>query len=126
MSSDKDFNLDFGDIAGGVTKKDKVTPPPEEKKEAAPAQVEEKTGITITLPAVKGKTYVFKDLSECTPDEFLIWAKGVYFGDLPSAKKLESLDNRVRAFKQIEYYHKQTLAYGNRGLFLDKNNKTLH
>ena len=69
-----------------------------------------KQGITLTIPVEGG--YLSRDIAECTTEEFLAWARVVYpFIDESQLhpSDFDKVDQRIRALKQIEDFHKQTL-----------------
>lgn len=92
--SDKLLDLDFSDIEGSV-KKNKKSLPKKENKELS--------GFILTLK--KDNKFVFKDMFECTSEEFLDWAKGVYPEVTVGAEEFESISQRIRAFRQIQQFH---------------------
>lgn len=101
MAKESKMDFNFDDIAGS-------------KKEAPkPKAPKKQDGITLTIPTKDG--YLSRDLTECTTDEFLDWARAVY--PLLDEEKLnpsdfDRIDQRIRAMKQIEEFHTQILFAG--------------
>lgn len=98
--SDLDKDLNFDDIAG---KKQAVANPVPKKKKPAPVvtgKTDKTAGIMLT---VQGDG---KDILQCTGQEFVSWAHGVYPVDLTEyVDKFGTPDNRLRMFKKILHYH---------------------
>lgn len=96
-----DFNFD------DITSKSKQALKPIQPTKSKP------NGIILTIPVKDG--FISRDISECTTDEFLIWARAVY--PLINEEKLNpsdfnKVDQRIRALKQIEQFHMQALFTG--------------
>jgi len=106
MTSEKQRSLDLDDIKGTKTRVTDGTDPsnilaaPKKKK----PKTHQKTGINLTIKTLDGK-FISRDLAECTAEEFLDWAKGVYPMVTAEPAMFESRVNRMRAFNQIQRYH---------------------
>lgn len=91
-------NLDFDDISGK-----KVSAPKEPKKPKKPSK---KTNIVLSIPTNQPRTWIDKDLTDCTGEEFVLWASRVYPVNLKEeAELLDKEPMRLKAFKKILYYH---------------------
>ena len=103
--SNKPLDLDFSDIEGKVERKElkKVLP---KKKDM------ELSGVILTFK--QGNKYNFKDMFECTSDEFLEWTKSVYPEVSVTAKYFESITERIKAFRQIQQFHLSMMTHEQR------------
>lgn len=109
--SKKPLDLDFSDVEGEkkskAPPKDVLSERPKKKKKKAKKE-KKLSGLMLTFR--QGKSYVSKDLVECTAEEFLEWAKSVYPQVTVPAEKFESLHARAKAFQQIQQYHLSTMT----------------
>jgi hypothetical protein len=102
------LDLDFDGVKGEkktAAKKDEDVLNGEEKKEKKKAK---KAGIQLSVPNNGG--WINKDITECTGEEFLAWAKGVYPRVTADPSRFDDPKKRAEAFKKILRYHKQFLT----------------
>ena len=100
-----DLDFDFSDISG----KQELTELTPEKKQQEQKQVKAKAaGITLTFLDETGSHFVGKDIADCTSEEFVRWAAGVYPSPLP-IDKFKKLPTRMAAFRDILKFHVRPL-----------------
>lgn len=114
----KALDLDFGDIAGGSKKtlqktdevktKGSAKPRPKPKPEKKPPR-EAKDAYMLSIP--EGRGYIFKDVRDCTGEQFLKWAKSVHPSVSRPAEDFDDEAVRIEAFKQIYKFHKRGLQW---------------
>ncbi len=100
------LDLDFDGVKGEkkIVKKDDDVLNGEEKKE----KKAKKAGIQLSVPFNGG--WIQKDITECTGEEFLAWAKGVYPRVTADPKRFDNPKKRAEGFKKILRYHQQFLT----------------
>ena len=106
------MEFDFDDIAGQTTTK---------KKKATIHQ------IGLNIPT--GDTWEFKDITQCTAEEFIAWmyALGVVENDKPLDKKLyQRPDQRIRVMKQIESIFEERIFNNCKDIGVSKYEKLVH
>ena len=112
-------NFDFSDIAGETTQvesieaaKDVLQDPKAKKaepKEKPKQQQQEKpTGYILAVPC-ESNQWTMKDISECSPEEFIAWAKRYYSVVTAGPDRFQSVSNKVRAFQQIVAWHQSMM-----------------
>lgn len=96
------MKFDFDDIVAKTEEKKKKL----DKNENSVANL----GFNIAIPRSKG--FLFKDMGECTAEEFIEWILAVY--PLIDEKQLNPNDftkpqQRIRVFKEVERFHREKL-----------------
>lgn len=130
---DKSLDLDFSEVAGEkvvkVTEAPAEVPTPEVKAEevtsvVAPKPAVKPLGYEIALRTDEPDKYIFKDLAECTSQEFLDWLSWVYPGLQPmDPAQFESRVAKERAFNAAAQFHTVSLISMK---IKDKLDKILH
>lgn len=92
------MDFDFDDIASGNFDENPKSEP---------------YGITLTIPLNKSKgRWLSRDIAECSPEEFIGWLFTVYplvDTDQLNVSYYDSLTARVKAYKDIEHFHRTQL-----------------
>jgi hypothetical protein len=112
-------DFDFSDIAGKTTQvesieaaKDilqdpKVKDPKKVEEKPKPAQ-EKATGHVLAIPGGGGR-WAMRDIADCTPEEFILWAKMYYPVVTAEPDRFRSVSNKIRAYQQIVAWHQSMM-----------------
>jgi hypothetical protein len=105
MSDKKSLDLDFSEIQGEKqsTKGPVAALANKDEQKDEPTRESKPSGIVLCIK--RGKNFLAKDMLQCTPEEFLEWAKGVYPHVDQPPEMFKSKKARIQAFKQIQQYH---------------------
>jgi hypothetical protein len=120
-------DLDFDDIVGS---KQQAPAPVASQKTAKPAespQIEKPKplGYEVAIKGSEEGTFIFKDLADCSTDEFISWLEWVYPVGKASIKP-EQFGTRIakaRAFEQVVRFHQFSFVSQN---IKDNLDKTQH
>jgi acyl carrier protein phosphodiesterase len=102
------LDLDFSDLKGEkkeVKKESDVLNEDKKKKK----QKTKRVGLTLSIP-IGPEQWESKEIEDCSGDEFLRWAKGVYPRVSAKPERFNNLKKRLEAYQRIAQYHKLYLT----------------
>lgn len=100
--SNKNSSFDFKNITG----------PKEKKKSPETSPKYTFTDEDIVIPIPRGSSFESVNLKECSGEDFLVWAQGVYPGDPgQDPSYFDNYQNRLRSFNNILHYHESSWSW---------------
>ena len=112
MKKLKNLDFDFSDIKGNKEVVEKTTPPPLPKKK----EETKKSGTVLTFRKQGCDSWISKDLTDCTAEEFVMWAAEVFPQPLEpknfttELKRIQGF-NDILSFHNTEFLNPQTKTY---------------